>query len=141
MRGPLAVRRRMRAFAARLERAHGIRPGWTSWLADDTVVCRCENVTRRTIADRADAPLRAMKLATRAGLGACQGRTCGRAVEAIVAEAGGAPEGFDRRPVLAPVRLGEVAALGQGNGVGAAAAAISIDDRAESTVAAAEPRQ
>ena len=56
-----------------------------------------------------------MKLATRAGLGPCQGRTCGRAVEAIVAEAGGAPggapEGFDRRPVLAPVRLGEVAAL------------------------------
>ncbi|MGW9629182.1 FAD-dependent oxidoreductase [Agromyces sp. NPDC055520] len=121
MRGPLAVRRRMRAFAARLERGHGIRPGWTSWLDDDTVVCRCENVTRRAIADHAGVPLRAMKLATRAGLGPCQGRTCGRAVEAIVAEAGGAArgtaggsvagwtEGFDRRPVLAPVRLGEVA--------------------------------
>ncbi|MFB6609398.1 FAD-dependent oxidoreductase [Agromyces sp. NPDC056379] len=139
IRGPLAVRRRMHAFAARLERAHGIRPGWTSWLADDTVVCRCENVTRRTIADRADAPLRAMKLATRAGLGPCQGRTCGRAVEAIVADAGGAPEGFDRRPVLAPVRLGEVAALMRESGVVAAATVRpDVDEPTVATVDGAE---
>lgn len=145
MRGPLAVRRRMRAFAARLERAHGIQPGWTSWLTDDTVVCRCEHVTRRTIADRADAPMRAMKLATRAGLGACQARTCGRAVEAIVAEAGGAPEGFDRRPVLAPVRLGEVAALGRGSDVVAGSTArqepLTGPGVAESAVAAVGPEQ
>lgn len=112
LRGPLAVRRRMRAFAARLERAHGIRPGWTAWLDDDTVVCRCEAVTKRAIAERAEVPARAMKLATRAGLGPCQGRTCGRAVEAIVAEAGGDPAGFDRRPLLAPIRLGELAEHG-----------------------------
>ncbi|WP_324613587.1 FAD-dependent oxidoreductase [Agromyces kandeliae] len=113
LRGPVTARRRARAFARRLERAHGIRPGWTAWVDDATIVCRCEAVTRRAIAERADVPLRAMRLATRAGLGPCQGRTCGRAVEAIVAEAGGAPAsvGFDRRPVLAPVRIGEVAAL------------------------------
>ncbi|MFB9958443.1 FAD/NAD(P)-dependent oxidoreductase [Agromyces bracchium] len=113
LRGPVAARRRTHAFATRLERAHGIRPGWTSWLDDDTIVCRCEAVTRRAVAERADVPLRAMRLATRAGLGPCQGRTCGRAVEAIVAESGGAAAsvGFDRRPVLAPVRIGELAAL------------------------------
>lgn len=109
LRGPLAVRRRMQAFAARLDRAHGIRPGWTAWLDEGTVVCRCEAVTKRAIAERAEVPARAMKLATRAGLGPCQGRTCGRAVEAIVADAGGVPTGFDRRPLLAPIRLGELA--------------------------------
>ncbi|WP_400999133.1 FAD-dependent oxidoreductase [Agromyces sp. GXQ0307] len=111
--GPLTARRRLRRFAARLERAHGIRPGWTSWLDDDTIVCRCEAVTRRAIVERADVPVRAMRLATRAGLGPCQGRTCGRAVETIVAESGGAATSvaFDRRPVLAPLRLGELAVL------------------------------
>ncbi len=109
VRGAVAVRRRMRAFAARLERAHGIRPGWTAWLDDDTVVCRCEAVAKRTIVQAADLPTRAMKLATRAGLGPCQGRTCGHAVEEVVAQAGGMPSGFDRRPFLAPVRLGELA--------------------------------
>ncbi|GAA1057004.1 pyridine nucleotide-disulfide oxidoreductase [Agromyces luteolus] len=115
LRGPVAARSRTRAFARRLERAHGIRPGWTAWLDDDTIVCRCEAVARRAIVERADVPLRAMRLATRAGLGPCQGRTCGRTVEAIVAEAGGAAAsvGFDRRPVLAPVRIGEVAALAE----------------------------
>lgn len=109
LRGPIAVRRRMRAFAARLEKAHGIRKGWTAWLEDDTIICRCEAVTKRVIDERAQVPARAMKLATRAGLGPCQGRTCGRAVEEIVAQAGGASSGFDRRPLLAPIRLGELA--------------------------------
>lgn len=137
LRRPLAVRDRMRRFARRLETAHGIRPGWTAWLEDDTIVCRCEAVAKGAIVERAEVPLRAMRLATRAGLGPCQARTCGRAVEAIVAEAraskageqaegttgepigavadgtavvapsDGRP-GFDRRPLLAPVRLGEL---------------------------------
>ncbi|GAA1773192.1 FAD-dependent oxidoreductase [Agromyces lapidis] len=126
----LRVRDRMRRFARRLETAHGIRPGWTAWLDDDTIICRCEAVAKRAIVERAEVPLRAMRLATRAGLGPCQARTCGRAVEAIVAEArvsatgvtaagqavdgsdsaapGGGDLGFERRPLLAPVRLGEL---------------------------------
>ncbi|GAA1813712.1 FAD/NAD(P)-binding oxidoreductase [Agromyces neolithicus] len=111
LREPVATRARMRGFARRLETAHGIRPGWTAWLDDDTIVCRCEAVTKRAIAERADVPLRALRLATRAGLGPCQARTCGRAIEAIVADAGGPVDGgFERRPLLAPVRLGEIAA-------------------------------
>jgi hypothetical protein len=46
-----------------------------------------------------------MRLATRAGLGACQGRTCGASVEAICGER----LGLDARPVLAPMRIGELA--------------------------------
>ncbi|MFD4420287.1 FAD-dependent oxidoreductase [Agromyces sp. NPDC058484] len=110
MRTVVARRARIRRFARRLETAHGIRPGWTAWLDDDTIVCRCEEVTKRAISERAEVPLRALRLATRAGLGPCQARTCGRAVESIVAEAGGAiAGGFERRPLLATVRLGEIA--------------------------------
>ncbi|MFE6735260.1 FAD-dependent oxidoreductase [Microbacterium sp. NPDC057650] len=102
---PLAARRRMRAFAQRL-RTHEIRPGWTAWLDDDTVVCRCEAATAASLREYADASSRGMRLATRAGLGPCQGRTCGRSVEDII----GAASGFDRRPVLSSVRIGELAA-------------------------------
>lgn len=106
----LAARRRAHAFAARLEAAHGIRDGWLAWTTQDTIVCRCESVRRASIEEAAALPPRAMRLATRAGLGACQGRTCGRSVAAIVQAAGGGAVSFDRRPVLAPVRLGELAA-------------------------------
>ncbi|MCD5346870.1 FAD-dependent oxidoreductase [Agromyces sp. S2-1-8] len=107
MRGPLAARRRMHAFAARLA-THDIAPGWTAWLDDETIMCRCESVTvaRLTAAAGAAGSSRGIRLATRAGLGACQGRTCGRSVEALL----GRPLGLDRRPVLSSVRIGELAA-------------------------------
>ncbi|GAA4481584.1 FAD-dependent oxidoreductase [Microbacterium panaciterrae] len=104
-RAPLAARRRMRAFAARLE-THRIGSGWTGWLDPQTIVCRCESVRTHVLEEFAVASSRAMRLATRAGLGACQGRTCGRSVEDIL----GAPIGYDRRPVLSSVRIGELAA-------------------------------
>ncbi|MGB4779680.1 FAD-dependent oxidoreductase [Microbacterium sp.] len=105
----VAQRAKWDYFARRLRVAHGIQPGWTHWLTDDTVVCRCEAVTTRTLTDHASAAPRAFKLATRAGLGPCQGRTCGIAVEHIVAAAGGDVDGaFHKRPVLSPVRLGEL---------------------------------
>jgi len=104
-REPLAARRRMRAFAARLE-THRVGSGWTGWLDADTIVCRCESVRRGALDEYGEASSRAMRLATRAGLGACQGRVCGRSVEDIT----GAPVGYDRRPVLSSVRIGELAA-------------------------------
>jgi NADPH-dependent 2,4-dienoyl-CoA reductase/sulfur reductase-like enzyme len=106
IRPALRARRRMHAFAARLA-THDIRPGWTSWLDDDTIVCRCESVTRARIAEYSAASSRGLRLATRAGLGACQGRTCGRSVEALVA----ASVDFDPRPVLSSIRIGELAHL------------------------------
>ena len=105
---PHAALRRVRAlrrFAAALAAAHPIRPGWQTWLADDTVICRCEEVPLRAL--RAAAPgARALRLTCRAGLGLCQGRVCGPAV----ADLTGLPaDAFTRRPIAAPVRLGELA--------------------------------
>ncbi|QEO15727.1 NAD(P)-binding protein [Agromyces intestinalis] len=107
----LRARRRLHAFADRLA-THEVRRGWTAWLDDDTIICRCESVTRARIAEYADASSRGLRLATRAGLGACQGRTCGRTVEQLVA----APVDFDARPVLSSVRIGELAALAPNGG-------------------------
>jgi NADPH-dependent 2,4-dienoyl-CoA reductase/sulfur reductase-like enzyme len=109
----LAELARQRAFATRIERAHGIRPGWTEWLQDDTPVCRCEDVPYAALAldDNSSRSLRATKLTTRAGLGICQGRTCGRTVEEILGRGPGVlgTTSTDRRPIAAPVRMGELA--------------------------------
>ena len=119
-----ALRRRatFTGFAARIEAAHGIRPGWQKMLTPDTTVCRCEEVTYQTLCDTAAATasssLRSLKLSTRAGLGICQGRMCGRSVEEILAtlspeEKLGDGAITDRRPIAAPIRLGELAASAQ----------------------------
>ncbi len=115
-----AVRRRsvFTGFARRIEAAHGIRDGWTSWLEDSTVICRCEEVTLGTIRSTAhrteSASLRSLKLSTRAGLGICQGRMCGRTLNDLFCSF--APDGmlrddatFDNRPIASPLRLGELA--------------------------------
>ncbi len=103
----LAAARRRRdrtdAFARRLE-AHAIQDGWSSWLEDDTLVCRCESVEAAAIVRASGSASRALRLATRAGLGACQGRTCGSSVEALCGER----LGLDARPLLAPMRIGEL---------------------------------
>jgi NAD(P)H-nitrite reductase large subunit len=106
-----------RGFARRIEAAHGIRAGWPEMLTDDTIVCRCEEVSYGTLCSTADSThshsLRALKLSTRAGLGICQGRICGRTVETLLgARTGGLgdPVSTDRRPIAGPIRLGELAA-------------------------------
>ncbi len=117
--GAVARRRTFRGFAARIEAAHGVRPGWTGWLAQDTVVCRCEEVTFRGLCLAADGTattsLRSLKLSSRAGLGICQGRVCGRSVEDILASRGpngGLVDGVltDHRPIASPVRMADLAA-------------------------------
>ncbi len=58
---------------------------------DDLIVCRCEEVTlgvlRRALSEGA-ATQHELKLCTRAGMGACQGRTCRPLTETLVAQAG-----------------------------------------------------
>ena len=111
-------RRTFRGFAARIEAAHGIRSGWPRMLTDDTLVCRCEEVSFGSLCRAAENThshsLRALKLSTRAGLGICQGRICGRTVETLLAtQIGGFGDDVstDRRPIAAPIRLGELAAM------------------------------
>ena len=43
----------------------------------ETIVCRCEDVTRARLLPHRD--WREAKLATRVGMGPCQGKTCGAA--------------------------------------------------------------
>ncbi|MGX1792686.1 FAD-dependent oxidoreductase [Microbacterium sp. NPDC055312] len=123
-RAPLAARRRMRAFAARLD-VHRIGRGWPTWLEDDTIICRCESVPKARIDEYSSASSRAMRLSTRAALGGCQGRTCGRSVEDVL----GTSFGVDRRPVLSSVRIGELAAL-----AGSDATRSGTDDAASASV-------
>ncbi|MET4158684.1 FAD/NAD(P)-binding oxidoreductase [Agromyces sp. PvR057] len=127
----VGARRTFTGFATRIEAAHGIRPGWTSWLEDETIVCRCEEVPYGRLRETREATcasgLRSMKLTTRAGLGICQGRVCGRTVEELIG-GGAASAGLetaaggrldrptpaasvttDRRPIASPLRIGELA--------------------------------
>ena len=54
---------------------------------DNTIICRCEDVTmgdiRAQIKSGTNRP-RGIKLATRSGMGSCQGRTCGPMLEAMI---------------------------------------------------------
>lgn len=61
---------------------------------DNTIVCRCEEVTlgqiRQAICEGA-VDVRGIKRRTRAGMGLCQGRTCERLVMGILAKELGTP--------------------------------------------------
>ena len=114
----LVRRRRLREFAAALHRAYSVRPGWMDRLRDDTVVCRCEEVTcgRLTAAAELGATdPRSAKLLSRAGMGRCQGRVCGYATAWLTAGVCGRTPGPDdllataRRPIAQPVRLRDLA--------------------------------
>lgn len=100
-------------FGVRLDAVHAPRPGWTHWLRDDTVVCRCEEVTRGELdsirSQTASCGLRSLKLSTRAGLGICQGRICGRSVEELLGDNFADGVSTDRRPIVSPVRIGDLA--------------------------------
>jgi len=86
--------------------------------ADDTIVCRCEELSagqiRAAALDGGPSPDR-IKSLTRAGMGPCQGRQCGYTVSNIIAEVQNRPVaevGFYRvRPPLKPLTLGELASL------------------------------
>lgn len=111
--------RRGRAFAEAMHRATPIPRGWSDWLDDDTVICRCEEVPYRRVrfardelgAD--DGPT--LRSLTRCGMGWCQGRVCGFAA-ARLAVPWGEPDAHQLRrlggrAIAAPVSLGTLAAL------------------------------
>jgi NADP-dependent aldehyde dehydrogenase len=102
-----------------MHRAHPVPSGWSEWLDDDTTVCRCEEVTAGNIRHARDDlgahDQRTVKLLARPGMGWCQGRVCGYAT-ACLASGGRALDAADlrplaRRPLCAPVSLGELADL------------------------------
>ena len=85
---------------------------------DNTVVCRCEEVTageiRKAVAD-GHGDSNQVKFLTRCGMGPCQGRQCAEAVAHIIATASGKrlPEAglYRGRPPVTPLTLGQLAAL------------------------------
>ncbi|MBK5933727.1 thioredoxin reductase [Rhodovulum imhoffii] len=118
-RGARHLRRLAREMAARpfLEAAYP--PGMqTRAPADDTIVCRCEEVTAGDIRRHAALGCRGPNQAKafgRAGMGPCQGRYCGLTVTGLLAAQTGqtpAETGYYRiRPPLKPITVAELAAL------------------------------
>jgi NADPH-dependent 2,4-dienoyl-CoA reductase/sulfur reductase-like enzyme len=106
-------RTRLRAFSEALDTVYAPPAHWTDQVTDDTVVCRCEEVTggpiREAVADLGAGDVRTVKLLTRAGMGWCQGRMC----EPAVAGLAGCEPTPARRLLARPVPLGVLARAGE----------------------------
>jgi NAD(P)H-nitrite reductase large subunit len=83
---------------------------------DDLILCRCEEVTLTEIRDAIRAGCRSLdeiKRYTRAGMGLCQGRTCGRLISRLIHEETGIPleeiKPMKRRFPLKPIKLKVIA--------------------------------
>jgi NADPH-dependent 2,4-dienoyl-CoA reductase/sulfur reductase-like enzyme len=113
----LAALRRQRQFRPFLEARFPPTLSRAEDAADDTVICRCENVVARDIrlavAQGATGPDQ-IKSFTRCGMGPCQGRSCGMAVAEIAArELSRGIEQIGRQEIRSPLKplpLGRIAA-------------------------------
>lgn len=77
-----------RRFASLLSQLFPFQEGLLDLMTDDTILCRCEEVTlkeiRQAIANGATT-VNAVKALTRAGMGRCQGRMCAQSIAAAIA--------------------------------------------------------
>jgi thioredoxin reductase/bacterioferritin-associated ferredoxin len=118
-----ALRRRttrLRAFATGMHQAYPVPEAWQETVEQDTLVCRCEEVTAGQIREAATElgaqDVRSTKSFTRAGMGWCQGRECAFAVSCMTSPDPTRPDpealrAGTPRPMSSPVRLGALAAL------------------------------
>ena len=93
-------------------------PQWLNTPADDTVVCRCEEVTAGRVREMARLGCQGpnqTKFFSRCGMGPCQGRMCGLTVTQILAgELGKPPDevgAYRIRAPLKPIPLASLASL------------------------------
>ncbi len=101
-----------------LERLFRLPQALMSHQSDDTIICRCEEITagdiRREITSGHNHSNQ-VKFITRSGMGPCQGRQCSQAVAQIVAEQSNqvisASSFYRVRPPVAPLSLGQLASL------------------------------
>lgn len=91
-------------FRAAMLAAFAVRPELKKLAADDTIFCRCEDVTFGRV--KQFSTWRDMKLQTRCGMGTCQGRTCGAAAKVIL---GWGMESV--RPPVLPARISSLMAI------------------------------
>jgi NADPH-dependent 2,4-dienoyl-CoA reductase/sulfur reductase-like enzyme len=96
---------RQRKFADLLNRTFALRDELKHLSTPETIVCRCEDVTLERL--RKHNSWRAAKLQTRCGMGPCQGRVCGGAVEFLF---GWRAESV--RPPITPVRIDSLISRG-----------------------------
>jgi thioredoxin reductase/bacterioferritin-associated ferredoxin len=112
------IRRKLRQaerFGETISRLLTPRPGLVEAVAGDTIVCRCEDVTRTSIENAVEQgaqTLNQLKSTTRCGMGPCQGRICGEAAAELVALAGSQPRSdvgqWTARPPLRPLPLSQM---------------------------------
>ena len=91
-------RQRWHRFARRLEKTFALSDELRALPTDDTILCRCEDVLFGRV--RRFRSWREAKLHTRCGMGPCQGRVCGAAVEFLLGW-----ELDSVRPPLFPARI------------------------------------
>jgi thioredoxin reductase/bacterioferritin-associated ferredoxin len=105
----LTAMSRARPFSDAMAGIMALRPAQVAAIAPETVICRCEDVTRSEIdaAHEAGAhDLNQLKHFTRCGMGPCQGRMCGDVAAELLAGKVGSREQagyWTGRPPLRPV--------------------------------------
>ena len=105
---------RSATFAHAMAGLMAARGGSFEAIGQDTVVCRCEDVTRGEIEaaiSEGAGEINQIKHFTRCGMGPCQGRMCGEAAATIAANRLGGREAvgcWTPRPPLRPVPLAEL---------------------------------
>jgi NADPH-dependent 2,4-dienoyl-CoA reductase/sulfur reductase-like enzyme len=77
-----AVREKQHRFARILNETFALRDELKDLVTSETIVCRCEDVVFEKLKQHDS--WRAAKLQTRCGMGPCQGRVCGAAVEFLL---------------------------------------------------------
>lgn len=102
----LGDRAKYRGFARAMDRTFALRPELRS-VADDVLVCRCEDVAIGRVRDKRS--WREAKLHTRIGMGPCQGRVCGGAASFLF---GWRTESI--RPPVFPARVDHLAPATEG---------------------------
>jgi ferredoxin len=91
-------------------------------MGDEIIVCRCERVTVgdiRTLIQEGYRDINAIKALSRAGMGACGGKTCVPLIHRIFREEGISPDEIVdhvRRPLFMEVPLGRFAGLEEDDG-------------------------
>ena len=94
-------------FGATMSRMMTPRPGLMGTVTPETVVCRCEDITRKDIEDAMDdgaLEVNQLKSWTRCGMGPCQGRMCGEAAARLVADRVGGRENAGIWTARVPIR-------------------------------------
>ncbi len=110
---------RLAAFRAGLDRAFAYPAGWIAEQPDETILCRCENLTfgdvRTAIRRHSPLEVNRLKALARPGMGRCQGRVCGAVLAELLAATSGRPlETVGRLRGQAPIKpLPYVAAADQ----------------------------